>query len=107
MTPPLRRREVSKLIKVKLKDFYVVSKGRQHSPKFYLTGYSFDEELIMPKSIKSVAKIWDLDDFNGAKLEEGDEAFISLFIPSTNKTLMYKFVLDEFSDWVIDDFFEN
>lgn len=95
------------LIKVKLKDFYVVSKGRQHSPKFYLTGYSFDEELIMPKSIKSVAKIWDLDDFNGAKLEEGDEAFISLFIPSTNKTLMYKFVLDEFSDWVIDDFFEN
>ena len=95
------------LLKVKLVDFYVVSGGRQYSPKFNLTGYSFDEEMMMPKALKSAAKIWDLKDFDRRKLQEGAEVYITLSIPSLNKTLMYKFVLGFLDSWEIDDYFEN
>ena len=96
------------LLKVTLREMYIISQGRQFAPKYFLTGYNFDVELIMPDSLKTVAKIWDLKEFNGRKLVTGDELHITFYVPSLNKTLLYKFVYDAdtLEDWIRYDYFE-
>lgn len=93
------------LIKVKLKEFYVESHGRQIARKYHLSGYYFDEESIMPNSTRTAAMIWDVDSFLNKKLEEGDYVFITLSLLQEKKDLMYKFQYTE-DGMTIEDYFE-
>lgn len=94
------------LIKVKLKEFYIESNGRQIAKKYHLSGYYFDEESIMPISTRTAAMIWDVENFADKKLKEGDMVFITLYLPQEKKNLMYKFTYGE-EGMVIDDYFED
>ncbi len=94
------------LIKVKLKEFYVESEGRQIAKKYHLSGYYFDEESIMPSSTRTAAMIWDVDNFPGKKIKEGDMVFITLTLPHEKKNLMYKFIYGE-EGMIIEDYFED
>lgn len=94
------------LVKVKLKEFYIESNGRQIAKKYHLSGYYFDEESIMPSSTRTAAMIWDVDNFADKKLKEGDTIFITLFLPQEKKNLMYKFTYGE-EGMVIEDYFED
>lgn len=94
------------LIKVKLKEFYIESNGRQIARKYHLSGYYFDEESIMPSSTRTAAMIWDVESFADKKLKEGDTVFITLSLPQEKKNLMYKFIYSE-DGMVIEDYFED
>lgn len=92
--------------KIKLKEFHIESKGKQISPRFYLKGYYFDEETIMPMSTRTSAKIWDCSDFSETQMSAGDFVYITLYDTAEKKNLMYKFKYTE-EEMQIDDFFED
>lgn len=95
----------TELLTVELNDFYVVEEGKQISPKYYLTGYSFDEETIMPNTVKSVGKIWDIERFKYSTfLNDDTYAIITIKIKAEENKRMYKFVYNGES-WSIDDYF--
>lgn len=94
------------LLKVKLKEFYIESNGRQIARKYHLQGYYFDEESIMPMSTRTSAMIWDTSSFAQSKLQEGDCVFITLSLLNDKKTLMYKFKYQD-DEMKIEDYFED
>lgn len=95
----------SDLLKVRLLDFYVVEEDKQISYRYFLNGYSFDEEIIMPGTVKSAGKIWDTARFQYSTFLASDAYIIvSIKIASEDHKRMYKFVKKDGS-WVIDDFF--
>ena len=95
----------SDLLKVRLHDFYVVEDDKQISYRYFLNGYSFDEEIIMPGTVKSAGKIWDTTRFQYSTFLASDAYIIvSIKIASEDHKRMYKFVKKD-GVWVIDDYF--
>lgn len=95
----------SDLLKVRLVDFYVVEDDKQISPRYYLNGYSFDEEMIMPGTVKSAGKIWDAERFKYPSfLGSNTYAILAIKIASEEHKRMYKFVYKD-NTWIIDDFY--
>lgn len=95
----------SDLLKVRLVDFYVVEGDKQISPKYYLNGYSFDEEMIMPGTVKSAGKIWDTERFKYSSFLDSDAyAILIIKISVEDHKRMYKFACKN-DTWVIDDFY--
>lgn len=92
-----------KLCRVKLNEFYFVSNERKWEPKYYLTGYQFEDEDLMPNTVKSTAKIWCGNPWTEKIVEENDYVVIELLIKDNVKQL-YKFVYTK-SGWRKDDFF--
>lgn len=92
------------LLKVQLVDFYVVENDKQISPKYYLSGYSFNEEMIMPGTVKSAGKIWDTERFEYSSFLDDVYAILIIKIGAEERKRMYKFVYEN-DAWVIDDFF--
>lgn len=95
----------SDLLKVRLVDFYAVEGDKQISPKYYLNGYSFDEEIIMPETVKSAGKIWDTERFKYSSFLDSDAyAILVIKIGTEDHKRMYKFAYKNGS-WVLDDFY--
>lgn len=95
----------SDLLKVRLHDFYVVEENKQISFRYFLNGYSFDEETIMPGTVKSAGKIWDTSRFQYSTFLASDAYIIvTVKIATEDHKRMYKFI-EKDGKWVIDDFF--
>lgn len=92
-----------KLCRVKLNEFYLVSNERKWEPKYFLTGYQFEDEDLMPDTVKSVAKIWCGSPWTEKIVEENDYVVLELLIKDNVKQ-MYKFVYTK-SGWRKDDYF--
>ncbi len=92
-----------RLCRVKLNEFYFVSNARKWEPKYYLTGYQFEDEDLMPGTIKSVAKIWCGDPWTEKVIEKNDYVIIEITLKDNVKQ-MYKFVYTG-AGWRKDDFF--
>lgn len=93
------------LLKVRLVDFYVVENDKQISPKYYLNGYSFDEEMIMPGTVKSAGKIWDTERFKYSSFLDSDAyAILIIKLGTEEHKRMYKFAYKN-DTWVIDDYY--
>ena len=92
---------------IQLKDFYIVSDNRQYSPKHVLNGYNLDEAIIMPKGIRSVAKIWKKSEISSLFGGDDEYAYISLYLPEDRKLLMYKFFFDEDEKWQLFDYYKK
>lgn len=92
-----------KLCRVKLNDFYLVSDERKWVPRYFLTGYQFDDEDIIPNTVKSIAKIWCGSPWTSRTVEENDYVIIELIIKDSVKQI-YKFVYTK-TGWRKDDFF--
>lgn len=100
----IKNEEFDKIQTVSIKDFYIISMGRQFSPNCFLSGYSFSEEEIWPMTTRSFAKIWGIKEFNKTKLSDGDCCIITL--KSSGTTHVFKFVLDS-NNWILDDYFKT
>jgi len=92
-----------RLCRVKLNEFYLVSDARKWEPKYYLTGYQFEDEDLMPDTIKSVAKIWCGDSWTEKVIEKNDYVVVEITLKDNVKQL-YKFVYTG-TGWRKDDFF--
>ena len=93
----------NKLAKVKLLEYYLVSDGRKWEPKYFYSGYRFEEEDIMPDTIKSVAKIWCEGKWSSSNLQEDDYIVIEILIKNSVKQ-MYKFIYTS-DGWRKNDFY--
>jgi len=95
----------SDLLNIRLADFYLVEDEKQISPSYFLTGYSFDEELIMPGTLKSVGKIWDTARFKFSSfLTDDTYAVFVIKITSESHKRLYKFVYKD-ETWIMDDYY--
>ena len=95
----------TELLTVRLIDFYVVERDKQISPKYFLDGYSFDEEMIMPGTVKSAGKIWDIERFlSSSSLGSSTYAVLSVKVLSEEHKRMFKFVYKGYR-WEIDDYY--
>lgn len=92
-----------KLCRVKLNEFYLVSNERKWEPQYFLTGYHFADEDLMPDTVKSVAKIWCGNPWTEKNVEENDYVVLELLIKDNVKQL-YKFVYTKYG-WRKDDYF--
>ena len=92
------------LQKIRLCDFYIVSDGQQRSPDSFFTGYMFTEEMIMPITSRSCAKIWSKKSMKKDKLTANDYALITL--EASSHKYMFKFVFNG-NTWDIDDYFKQ
>lgn len=92
------------LQKIKLLEFYIVSDGQQRAPESFLTGYLFNEEIILPMTSKSCGKIWSRAVMKKDRLTKGDYAIITLAMDG--RRYMFKFVFEE-NSWRIDDYYEE
>ena len=90
--------------KIRICDFYIVADGQQRSPEYFLTGYTFSEETIIPMTSRSCAKIWSNRVMKKDKLSVSDYAIISLGV-STQKHI-FKFVFNG-EAWDLDDYYKN
>lgn len=104
LTVNIKNDAPDKIQTISIKDFYIISMGRQFSPNCFLSGYSFSEEEIWPMTTRSCAKIWDIKEFNKKKLSDGDYCIITLKSPEVIH--MFKFVLDS-DNWMLDDYFKT
>lgn len=92
------------LQKVRVCDFYIVADGQQRSPEYFLTGYTFTEEIIIPMTSRSCAKIWSNRVMKKNRLTASDYAIITLEISSHKH--MFKFVFNG-ATWDLDDYFKS
>ena len=92
------------LQKVRVCDFYIVSDGQQRSPEYFLTGYTFTEETIIPMTSRSCAKIWSNRVMKKNRLTAADYAIITLELSSCRH--MFKFVFNG-ETWDLDDYFKS
>ena len=90
------------LLKIKLLDYYIVSNGQQKSPESYYSGYTFDEECLMPSTTKCCGKIWNASLWAYGKVQIDDYAIITL--KCNGDTHMFKFVF-EGETWILDDYY--
>ena len=104
LTANIQNDAYDKIQTISIKDFYIISMGRQFLPNCFLSGYSFSEEEIWPMTTRSCAKIWDIQEFNKTKLSDGDYCIITL--KSSGATHMFKFVFDS-NNWMLDDYFKT
>ena len=94
---------------VKLIDFYVVEDEKQKAPKYFLTGYSFDKETIIPDTVRAVGKIWDAKEFEYESFLPSDTyAILSIKVEGENNNRVYKFVNERSKDkgWKLFDFYK-
>lgn len=92
-------------MKLKLQDCFVFSNGRQRASEYNYTGYTFDEEYVLPNIIKTLGKIWITESWTTPKLTKGDVFTIS-FKDMSNKIYFFKYTFNEHDEWDFDDYYE-
>ena len=88
---------------VKVIEFYVVTGDRQRVPDSYLSGYHFNDEIILPHTSKCCAKVWSLSKMDGKKLKNSDYSIIT--IEANNTKHIFKFIFNG-TVWSIDDYYK-
>lgn len=88
-------------INAKLIEFSVFSHERQWAPSYNLTGYSFDEGVILPKTSKTIGKIWTDSIWQNSKLIEKD--YITITLKIKDRTHIYKFISQN-NTWTVVDY---
>ena len=89
------------LMKIRVCDFFIVIDGQQRSPKYFLSGYNFVEENVLPMSTRTCAKIWSRKELTQETLKVSDYAVLTL---QNTKKHIFKFVFNG-ENWDIDDYF--
>ncbi len=97
----------SDLLNVKLLSTYVVEDDKQISPVNFLKGYYFENEVIMPDTVRSAGQIWSTERFIlKSSLSNGTYLILSVKLSSEPISRMYKFVYKD-NSWEIDDYFHT
>ena len=95
-------------LKIRLKSCSVYTNGMLRTSDYTYSGYQFDEDFILPKSVRTFGKIWITDSLYRKQLLSGEYLLICLVESETNTEHHIKFVLNgsgEDSYWVQDSWY--
>jgi hypothetical protein len=82
-------------LKLKLMLCAIYMNGMLRNSDYIYTGYQFDEELILPKTSKTIGRIWITDSSDNKQIYNGDYLLITLFDTKNNIEYHIKYKFDE------------